>query len=118
MQVTTLEPTVKNAIPAIMQAVVSQMESGDYTVSLELDGALTYLTFEGSYRFNYFNKGVQILSGIEPLFVSDKAFELLERRIKREFEAIERLKYDALRVKFESLAELKINQAELELELA
>ena len=58
MQTLTLEPTIKNSIAPIMQAVNSQIENGDYTVSIELDGALTYLTVVGSYRFNYYNKGV------------------------------------------------------------
>ena len=58
---------------------------------------------EGSYRFNYYNRGVQILSGFEPLDVSDKAFELIEKRIKRDIDSIERVKYEVLRAKFESL---------------
>lgn len=95
-----MKTLIQGSLSAIIHALNYKIEEGDYTVTLELNGILTYIHAEG-YRFSYFNGGVQILSSYESLNLSPKALQLLTERIAGHSESSERIKYEALKSKFE-----------------
>jgi len=98
----TLDATIKTAIAPIMAVIERKIEEGNYMVSVELNGALTFILI-GKHRFSYFDQGVQIFSGFEPIKVSELALQILEGRIRRQEDTSDRLAYEALKAKFEGV---------------